>query len=213
MVLKIKICGITNFADAQAAVAAGADALGFMLYERSPRFLSVEAAAEIIRRLPPLVAKVGVFVNASEGTVIEARNACGFDTFQFHGDEPPDFCRRFAPMKAIKAFRIRDENSLLALPDYQTDAWLLDSYVPGQEGGTGTRFNWPLAVAAKQHGVPIILAGGLTPENVATAIRQVRPFGVDVSSGVESVPGKKDHDKLRAFIAAARAAALEVGDH
>lgn len=206
MSLRIKVCGITNRADALTALEAGADALGFILYEESPRFLKNHAAAEIIRALPPFVAKVGVFVNPSEEQVCRAVIECGLDTVQFHGEEPPEFCRKFSA-KVIKAFRIRDLESLQQLTSYETNAWLLDSFVPDKLGGTGAKFNWDLAIEAKKLGRPIILAGGLTPENVADAVRRVRPFAVDVSSGVEMAPGRKDPAKVRAFLAAARQAA------
>ena len=203
MNVKVKICGITNLADAQAAIEAGADALGFMFYEGSPRYLSTEAAAAISRQLPPSVLKAGVFVNAPEQAVRSAVAACGLDLLQFHGDEPPDYCQQFG-VKTMKAFRIRDLESLRTLPDYKTDVWLLDAYTPERLGGTGETFDWDLALEAQKFGRPIFLAGGLTPENVADAVRRVRPYGVDVSGGVESVPGKKDHDKIRKFIATAR---------
>jgi phosphoribosylanthranilate isomerase len=204
MHLRIKICGITNSDDALAAVAAGADALGFMFYQPSQRHIALATAGEIIRALPPFVARVGVFVDATEEFVRRAWGECGLDTLQFHGSEPPEFCRKFAPAKVIKAFRIAGLESLRAVPAYDTHAWLLDSYVAGAPGGTGAKFNWSLAAEAKKLGRPIILAGGLTPQNVAEAVRQVGPFGVDVSSGVESAPGKKDPRKIREFIAAAR---------
>ncbi|MDB6022458.1 MAG: Phosphoribosylanthranilate isomerase [Pedosphaera sp.] len=200
----VKICGITNPADALAAAEAGADALGLMFYEASPRNISLKAATEIARHLPPFIIKVGVFVNATEETVSRAISECGLNIAQFHGDESPEFCRLF-PVMTIKAFRIRDADSLKALPDYPTDAWLLDAFVSDKLGGTGAKFNWDLAIEAKKLGRPIFLAGGLTPENVADAIRQVQPYAVDVSSGVESAPGKKDHAKVRAFIKAAKA--------
>ena len=203
MPLKIKICGITNREDALAAVDAGADALGFVYYEASPRNISREAAARIIRELPPFVAKVGVFVDASEEFVRQTVAECGLDTLQFHGNESPGYCRRFS-QKTIKAFRVRDAASLKLLPDYETDAWLLDSFASDKLGGTGSAFNWDLAVEAKKFGRAIILAGGLNPENVAEAVRRVRPYAVDVSSGVESGPRKKDHVNLRAFVQAAR---------
>jgi len=174
--------------DALAAVTAGADALGFMFYERSPRRVSFAQAAEMIRALPPFVSKVGVFVDASEAWIRQAILECGLDTLQLHGSETPAFCRSFA-QKTIKAFRVRDAGIVTEVTRYDTSAWLLDSYVPGAEGGTGQTFAWDLAVKASQQGRPIILAGGLTPDNVAAAVRQVRPFGVDVSSGVESAPG------------------------
>lgn len=204
MSVKVKICGITNAADAQVAVAAGADMLGFNFCEASPRHVTVEAAASIACQLPPHVVKVGVFVNPSEELVTRAIAECGLNLLQFHGDEPPDYCLQFGVM-TMKAFRIRDVESLKALPNFQTDAWLLDAFSPGARGGTGERFNWDLAIEAKKFGRPIFLAGGLTAENVADAVRKVQPFGVDVSSGGESSPGKKDHAKVRAFIKAAKA--------
>lgn len=201
--VRVKICGITRPEDAEVAVAAGADALGFMFYEPSRRCVSIESAAEMTRRLPPMVTKVGVFVDPDVELVHRAIEVAGVDTLQFHGRESPEFCRQFAPHMTIKAFRIRSPESLQELSRYQTHAWLLDSYVPGQAGGTGTRFNWELARRAREYNVPIILAGGLTPANVGEAIRLVRPYAVDVSSGVESTPGRKDPAAVHAFLQAA----------
>lgn len=205
MSTRVKICGITNLADAQAAIEAGADALGFNFYEPSPRHLTVAAAAGISRQLPPLIMRVGVFVNAPEDLVVRAIGEASLSLLQFHGDEPPEFCTQFGLM-SMKAFRIRDAETLKEITKYPTDAWLLDAYSPEARGGTGEKFNWDLALEAQQLGKPIFLAGGLTPENVAEAVRQVRPFGVDVASGVESVPGKKDYQKVRDFVAAVRSA-------
>ncbi len=206
MSVKVKICGNTNLADAQAAVEAGADMLGFIYCARSPRNVAVEQVAEIVRTLPPYIVKVGVFVNPTEEAVIRALGECGLNMLQFHGDESPEFCTQFGVM-SVKAFRVRDAESLRPLPDFPTDAWLLDTYSAEQAGGTGKTFNWDLALEAGKLGKPIFLAGGLTPDNVADAVRRVRPFAVDVSSGVESSPGKKDHARVRAFIKAARASA------
>jgi phosphoribosylanthranilate isomerase len=203
MSVKVKICGITNPADAQVAIAAGADLLGFIFSETSPRHVTVETAAGIGRNLPPHTVRTGVFVNASEALVTRAIAECGLNLLQFHGDEPPEFCMRFGVM-SMKAFRVHDAESLKALPNYQTDAWLLDAFLPNAHGGTGERFNWNLAIEAQKFGKPIFLAGGLTPENVAEAVRTVQPFGVDVSSGVEYSPGKKNHEKIRDFIANVR---------
>jgi phosphoribosylanthranilate isomerase len=203
--LLIKICGITDPADAQAAVEAGADALGFMFYRGSKRYIEPSAARAIIDRLPARVARVGVFVNAPEAEVRDAIAAARIDTLQFHGEEFPDYCDRFRALKVWKAFRMENEGSLRIARRYaDADAWLLDSHVPGRHGGTGTAFDWELALAAKDLGRPIVLAGGLTPENVAEAVRRVRPFGVDVASGVELAPGRKDHAKMAAFIRHAR---------
>jgi phosphoribosylanthranilate isomerase len=202
---KVKICGITNIADGLAAVEAGADALGLNFYEKSPRLVSIKTAAEISRQLPPFIMRVGLFVNADEDLVMRAIGECGLTLLQFHGDEPPEFCTQFGLM-SMKAFRIRDAESLKPIPAFQTDAYLLDAYSPEARGGTGEKFNWDLAIEAQKFGKPIFLAGGLAPENVADAVRKVKPFGVDVASGVESAPGKKETAKVRAFIQAVRAA-------
>lgn len=203
MTVRVKICGITRTEDALAAVESGADALGFMFYEDSPRCVTVKQAAEIIAALPPFATRVGVFVNPTEGAVRAAIAGCGIDALQFHGEERPEFCRRFG-LRVIKAFRVRDAESLKPLADFSSEAWLLDSFVAGKHGGTGAVFNWDLAAQAVQRGGRVILAGGLTPENAAEAVRRVRPYALDVSSGVESAPGKKDAAKVRAFIAAAK---------
>ncbi|MGA9777074.1 MAG: phosphoribosylanthranilate isomerase [Limisphaerales bacterium] len=203
MSVRVKICGITNLADAQVAVEAGADALGFNFYEKSPRYVPIAAAAEISRALPPFTLRVGVFVNPAGEQVQRALAECSLNLLQFHGDEPPEFCTQFRLM-SMKAFRIRDAGSLKELSKYRTDAWLLDAYASDAFGGTGEKFNWNLAIEAQKPGKPVFLAGGLTPENVGAAVWQVHPFGVDVSSGVESSPGRKDRAKVRAFIKAAK---------
>jgi phosphoribosylanthranilate isomerase len=201
--VRVKICGITNAADAVAAVDAGADALGFMFFENSKRNVSPNIVAEIIRELPPFVAKVGVFVNATKLFVMKSIGMSGISTLQFHGEEPPEFCAQFGP-NAIKAFRIRGPESLQQCLNYRNHAWLLDSYVDGALGGTGVAFDWNVAVEATRLNRLVILAGGLKAETVAEAVRKVRPFAVDVSSGVESAPGRKDHARLRQFIDAAK---------
>ena len=200
---RIKICGITNLADAQAAVEAGADALGFIFYEKSPRFISLKTAAEISKQLPPFVMRVGVFVNAPEDFVLRAIAECNLTMLQFHGDEPSEFCTQFGLM-SMKAFRIRDAETLKLIPNYQTDAYLLDAFSSTTLGGTGEKFDWELAVEAQKFGKPIFLAGGLTPENVARAIELSGATQVDVSSGVESAPGVKDAARIAAFIHAAK---------
>jgi phosphoribosylanthranilate isomerase len=202
---KVKICGITNVQDALTAVDAGADALGFMFYEPSPRCVTRKNAGAIISALPALVAKVGVFVNPTEDEVRRAIEECGIDTLQFHGEEPPEFCRQFS-LKVLKGFRVQGSEILEVLPDYTGMTWLLDSFVAGSRGGTGNTFNWDIAAQAIKLGGRIVLAGGLTPENAADAVRKVRPYGLDVSSGVESAPGRKDAAKVRAFITAAKGA-------
>jgi len=205
METKVKICGITNTADAQAAVDAGADALGFIFYGKSPRYVELKDAAAISSTLAPFIMRVGVFVNAPEDFVFSAIRECGLTLLQFHGDEGPEYCGQFGLMN-MKAFRVHGPETLERIPEYGTDAYLLDAFSSTTLGGTGEKFNWDLAVEAQKFGRPIFLAGGLTAENVAGAIRKVRPFGVDVSSGVEKTPGKKDHDKMKAFVNAVRAA-------
>ena len=204
MNIRVKICGITHPDDAWAAVDAGADALGFMFFEPSPRYITPENAARIASKLPPFVAKVGVFVNAPENVVRATAETCGLDTLQFHGDETPEFCSSFHRVKVIKSFRVRDAGSLREMEPFQSQAWLLDAFVAGKLGGTGEKFNWDLAIEAKKRNARIILAGGLTVANVRDAVHKVQPYAVDVSSGVESAPGKKDHAKVREFIAAAK---------
>lgn len=207
MSTRVKICGITNLADARAAVAAGASALGFVFVPGTPRFVEPALAAAIVRELPPFVTAVGLFVNAEAGVIRDTIRLTGIHALQLHGEETPEFTRLFrGAAKVIKAFRVRGAESLAVLPAYldAADAFLLDAYVPGAHGGTGARFDWELAVTAKEHGKPVILAGGLTPENAAEAVRRVQPYAVDVSSGVEAAPGRKDHRKLREFLAACR---------
>lgn len=199
----VKICGITNVTDALAAAEAGADALGFMFYEPSKRNISPAAAAEIMRELPPFIARTGVFVNPTVDFVRAVIETSGIDTLQFHGEERPEFCAQFG-LRVLKAFRIRDRASLRECASYPDCVWLLDSHVDGALGGTGVAFDWDVAVEATKLHPLVILAGGLKVETVADAVRRVRPHGVDVSSGVESSPGKKDHSQVRAFIMAAK---------
>lgn len=205
MALRVKICGITCLDDAMAAVEAGADAVGFVLHAPSPRFVRPDVVREITRALPPMVTRVGVFVDSSEDRVVEWARISGLDTLQFHGRESIDFCRRFLDFRVIKAFRMDSPAALSRLEEFPGVPWLLDSYVPGAFGGTGQTFNWDLACEAVRRRGRVILAGGLTPENVARAVAAVRPFAVDVSSGVEASPGRKDPGKIRDFIAAAKA--------
>lgn len=196
--VKVKICGITNIEDALHAAGCGADALGFVFFEKSPRCLTPEAARGIIAKLPPFVAAVGLFVNESPERIRQIADFCGLDLLQLHGDEGPADCD-YAPRRVVKALRVKDAASLEGHAAYAVSALLLDAWVVGAYGGTGERFNWELAAAvARQR--PVILAGGLTAENVAEAVRTVRPYGVDVSSGIEASPGKKDPAKVEAFI-------------
>lgn len=185
------------------AIESGADALGFIFYPKSPRYISFENAAHIICELPATTLKVGVFVNASREDVLRAQQLCQLSVLQFHGEETPEFCDGFTG-QTWKAFRVNGPEMLNRLAAYRTTAWLLDAWSPAMPGGTGERFDWDLAVQAQKQGRPIILAGGLTPENVLSAVQHVCPHAVDVSSGVELSPGKKDPAKVRAFVSAAK---------
>ena len=200
--IKIKICGITNLDDALYAAEYGADALGFNFYKKSPRFIEPRKAAEIIAQLPPFVMPIGVFVDEREDKIREIQQATCIQAVQLHGDESPEFCQRFKG-RVIKAFQVKDKESLKAMAHYRVGAFLLDSYKEGMRGGTGTTFDWHLAVVAKTFG-KIILAGGLTPENVAEAVKLVQPYGVDVAGGVEKEKGIKDHAKVKKFITEVR---------
>ncbi len=207
--VRIKICGIKREDDALAAVHAGVDALGFVFVPGTPRFVEPAAARRIIDRLPPFVARVGLFVDADAETIAATLAATGIDTVQLHGEETPEFAEQWrGRAKVMKAFRMRGPETLESMEPYRhaVDAWLLDAHVPGVSGGTGARFDWDLAVEASCRGVPIVLAGGLRPDNVAEAVARVRPYAVDVSSGVESSPGRKDASKVRALVKAVRAA-------
>ncbi|MCX6353355.1 MAG: phosphoribosylanthranilate isomerase [Candidatus Aureabacteria bacterium] len=200
--VKVKICGITTLDDARAAVSAGADAIG-LVFAPSPRRISPERAREIVNSLPPFVLTVGVCVNESPERVREIISSCGVHYIQFHGDEPPEVCNAFGK-SAIKAVRMRDADSLRGMERYRVAALLLDSYVKGIHGGTAETFPWAHAAGAHSLGMPIILSGGLNAQNVVEAVKAVRPFAVDVSSGVESEPGKKDHRLMAEFIRLAK---------
>lgn len=203
--MKIKICGITNLDDAMTAAESGADALGFIFYKKSPRYVEPLRAAEIIAQLPPFVTPVGVFVNEREEKIRETVSLACLQAVQLHGDETPEFCQRFGT-RVIKAFQIKDKESLKHMSHYRVSAYLLDSYKEGVRGGTGVTFDWHLAVVAKTFG-RVILAGGLTPDNVHEAVKLVQPYGVDVAGGVEKEKGVKDHGKLKKFISEVRRAA------
>lgn len=197
--VRVKICGIRTWDEARAALDAGAHALGFV-FAPSPRRIHPEAAREIIMKLPPFVTTVGVFVNEPRYSLLEIASFCRLDVLQLHGEEPPEYCHGISN-RLIKAIRVKDIKALELIPKYRVDAFLLDAFVPGRAGGTGHTFNWEIARRAKELGPPIILAGGLTPENVAEAIRKVRPYAVDVSSGVET-NGQKDPVKIARFLEA-----------
>ena len=204
--VRVKICGITNLDDAAASVEAGADALGFIFWRKSPRYVEPNFAKQIIATLPPLVVPVGVFVNEDVSTVRSIMDSSGLALAQLHGDEPPVYCQELG-RPVVKALRLKDRASFLALAEFQGRAgvrgFVLDAYSETAYGGTGEVANWTLAAEAARAAV-VLLAGGLTPDNVTDAINTVRPYGVDVSSGVESSPGKKDHGKIRAFLDAVR---------
>ena len=202
--IKIKICGITNLEDALFATECGADSLGFNFYKKSPRYIEPQKAADIISQLPPLIMPVGIFVNEHEDRIREIQQLACIPAVQFHGDESPEFCQRFGS-HVIKAFQVRDKESLKAMAHYRVGAFLLDSYREGMRGGTGVSFDWHLAVVAKTFG-KIILAGGLTPENVLEAVKLVQPYAVDVAGGVEKEPGIKDYGKVKQFITEVRKA-------
>ena len=201
--VKVKICGITNVDDAMAAVDFGADALGFVFYRGSPRYISPDDAAEIARKLPPFITSIGVFVDEKTEEIEKIIASTGIDIIQLHGEETPDMCR--FSRRIIKAIRVKSLESLDSLVNYKdrVSAFVLDTFAPDIVGGTGLIFNWDIAEYAKQFG-RIILAGGLNPDNISEAVRRVRPYGVDVSSGIELKKGKKDHNKLKLFIERAK---------
>lgn len=190
--MKIKICGITNQDDASAAVDLGVDALGF-IFAKSPRRIDPEEARVIIASLPPFISTMGVFVNEDPSKVREIVEFCNLDLIQFHGEESPDICSEFMP-RSIKAFHLKDESSLEQIEPYcgKVRALLFDTYSKEKRGGTGKTFDWGLALKGKAFGVPVILSGGLSPANIKEAVSAVRPYAVDVNSGVEISPGKKD---------------------
>ena len=195
--MEVKVCGITECEDALMAVKLGAGALGF-IFAPSPRRILPEKVRSIISAIPPFVKTVGVFVNEEAAAIRELINYCGLDLVQLHGDEPPDFCRALMPY-TIKAVRIRGDSGPPMCSAYQTNvrALLLDTYVKDKAGGTGKTFDWQLAIKIKEAGIPLILSGGLGPGNIEEAIRVVRPYAVDVNSGVEDRPGKKSYRMMK----------------
>jgi phosphoribosylanthranilate isomerase len=205
--VRVKICGITNWRDAQCAVEAGADLLGFNFYPKSPRYISPARARRIVQRLPKRVSAVGVFVNEPEWKMLEIARSVGLDRLQLHGDEAPAvvarLSRQLPVIKAVRASRSFEPSQLA--PFKRASAILLDGFDRRWAGGTGRTFDWRLARRAKRYG-RIFLAGGLAPENVGEAIRTARPYAVDVSSGIERRPGRKNPERLRAFVGAVEAA-------
>jgi len=196
--VRVKICGIKRLEDALAAVEAGADAIGLNFWRPGRRYVAPETARVIARSLPPFLTRVGVFADEDPETIRKIADLCGLDALQLHGSESPEFCRQF-DRPVIKSIKVRGPESLDGLARYPVAAFLLDTHVPGEMGGTGRPFDWSLAARAKAAG-PVILSGGLTPENVGDAIRAAVPYAVDVASGVET-GGQKDPAKIRAFVA------------
>jgi phosphoribosylanthranilate isomerase len=205
---RVKICGITSEADANAVVDAGADALGFIFCKESRRYIKPAEAAGIVTHLPPFVTPVGVFVNETLDGIVEAARTIGLGAVQLHGDEGPSFVeeimRALPGVPAIKAFRVKTEKDIDGLKVYGASAFLLDAFSEKSRGGTGETFDWELAVKAKRFG-RIMLAGGLGPDNIVEAVSKVSPYAVDVSSGVETSPGRKDHAKIKKLMDRIRA--------
>ena len=195
--MKVKICGITNYDDAALAVDLGVDALGFV-FAPSPRRITPDQARLIIEDLPPWIVTVGVFVDEEEKEVQRITERCGLHLLQFHGNESPSFCGRFQP-RSIKAFRLQENSELSSIRAYKREvrALHLDTFQKGLAGGTGRTFPWNLAIEAKAFSLPVILSGGLTPSNIKQAIEEVRPYAVDVNSGIEKCPGKKNPELMR----------------
>lgn len=201
--IKVKICGITNKEDALYAAGCGANALGFIFYEKSPRYIEPDDAKTIIAALPPFVTTVGVFVNKDFNDIRDITLLTGVTVVQLHGDESPSYCN-LVEGKLIKAIRVKNDSSIEGLKKYDVDVFLLDSFDKNSFGGSGLTFDWKLAEKAKQYG-KIILAGGLTPDNVEEAVKKVVPYGVDVNSGVEKKPGIKNKNKVKEFIIRSKA--------
>jgi len=195
LIVKVKICGITNHGDAVAAMDYGADILGFNFYPKSPRYIEPERAARIIKKLPAFIDVAGVFVNASFTAVRSIMDTCSLNWVQFHGDETPDFCQEFLSfnVKTMKALRVAGKSDIEKANDYFTDAILLDAYHPERYGGTGLTFDWNIV---GHIGKRVFLAGGINPDNAEAAVK-LGVYGIDVCSGVEAAPGKKDHNKMK----------------
>ena len=195
LIVKVKICGITNYEDASAAIDMGANILGFNFYRKSPRYIDPEKAAKIISKLSAFTDMAGVFVNSSFEEINEIINKTQINWVQFHGDETPEFCKTFLPVniKTLKAIRVKNKSDIDKTVDYSTDAILLDAYNPTKYGGTGISFDWNVVGNINQR---IFLAGGINPENATKAV-ELGVYGIDVCSGIESEPGKKDHKKMQ----------------
>jgi phosphoribosylanthranilate isomerase len=200
MPIKVKICGITQYEDAKVAVSLGVDALGFIFYPKSPRYISPLKARDIIKRLPPFIAKVGVFVNSDAAAIMKAAQQAGVDTVQLHGNEPPSLCQAL-PIAVIKAFSVGPDFDPSVLDTYPASGFLLDTWSDSLAGGTGRTFDWSIAKSVTQYHHNIILAGGLGPTNIAEALETVQPYAVEFNSGVEIKPGVKNPRKMRDAVA------------
>jgi phosphoribosylanthranilate isomerase len=196
MTIRIKICGITRYEDAKVAAGLGVDAIGFIFYPKSPRYIAPEAAAAIIKQLPPFVSRVGVFVDEEIDKVVSIARATGIDTLQLHGTESPRYCQKL-PLPVVKAFSIDTGSDLSLLEQYDVSGFLLDTWAAGRRGGTGKTFDWSIARTATTKYPRVILAGGLNPQNIEEAVSTVLPYGVDINSGVEIKPGVKNPRKIR----------------
>jgi phosphoribosylanthranilate isomerase len=201
---KVKICGITNLKDARHAVACGADFLGFVFYPLSPRFISPQKAREIIQALPRSIEAVGVFVNEDPVEVKRVAKYCGLGLIQLHGDESPGYLKRLKSRSVLKALRIKDRIPWVKIRSYGKVMFLFDTYQKNLFGGTGKSFQWEILKSLKKKSIKFIVSGGLRPENVKELVSNIRPFAVDVSSGVESKPGKKDKLLVKKFIKAVK---------
>ncbi len=204
--LKVKVCGITNLEDALAGFFAGADALGFVFYKKSPRYICPDKAANISGILPKKIKRVGVFVDEKVSTVKKIAKLCGLDMLQFHGQESVQYCEKFKGYKVIKAFRISGKKDIEGISKYKTFAYLFDSFSKDRFGGTGNKFNWKILQQAATIKPVVFLSGGLTAGNVGKAVALLKPDWVDVSSSLELNPGKKDYKKMRKFIQRVRSA-------
>ena len=202
--VKVKICGVTNLEDALAALFSGADAIGFVFYKNSPRFIEPLKARNISRILPKKILRAGVFVNAPGIKVKQAAKLCNLDILQFHGDESPGYCGQFPGYKVVKAFKVAGKIDLAKIKKYQTYGCLFDAFSKNQSGGTGKKFNWNLLKNIDKISGQVFLAGGLNSRNVKSAVKRLRPDWVDASSSLESRPGKKDHKKIQQFVKAAK---------
>ncbi len=195
LIVKVKICGLTNYDDAAAAMDMGADLLGFNFYPKSPRFVTPEKAGDIVNKLPAFIDTAGIFVNASIDQIRETMDLCPLDWVQLHGDETPEFCRSLTwhNVKTMKAIRVRDQADVERADAFFTDAILLDAFRPDKYGGTGAAFDWSIVGQTTRR---IFLAGGINPDNAAAAVK-LGVYGIDVCSGIEAEPGKKDHEKMK----------------